>query len=44
MKNNGLSAKELAFEDEALVSVISDYTGEAGVRDLNAVCLRSVAR
>lgn len=43
MKNNGLSSKELAFDDEALTSVISDYTGEAGVRDLER-CLSKICR
>ena len=34
LKKNGLSDNELAFEEDAIKSVISGYTGEAGVRNL----------
>jgi ATP-dependent Lon protease len=47
MKENGMSEKLLAFEDEAVREIISQYTREAGVRNLErflgAVC-RKVAR
>ncbi|MFY9488685.1 MAG: endopeptidase La [Solirubrobacterales bacterium] len=46
-ERNGLSASKIAFADDALVEIISGYTREAGVRNLErqigAVC-RKVAR
>ena len=47
MEENGLKGRELDFTDEALLKVISDYTREAGVRNLQrtvgSVC-RKVAK
>ncbi|HUU36559.1 MAG TPA: endopeptidase La [Vicinamibacterales bacterium] len=47
VEGNGLTAKNIAFSDDALRSVIQRYTREAGVRSLereiNSVC-RKVAR
>ncbi|MEA3208474.1 MAG: ATP-dependent Lon protease [Chthoniobacter sp.] len=46
LKENGLSAEQCRFDSAALVRIISDYTHEAGVRELErqigAVC-RAVA-
>ena len=46
LEENGLKSEQCAFEDEALQTIIEEYTHEAGVRDLErrigAVC-RSVA-
>ncbi|MFA6823489.1 MAG: endopeptidase La, partial [Geobacter sp.] len=47
LKDNGLKAKHIAFEDEALKELIAKYTREAGLRNLEreigTVC-RKVAR
>jgi ATP-dependent Lon protease len=46
LSEHGLSKKQLTFKDEAILSIIEDYTREAGVRNLEreiaAVC-RSIA-
>lgn len=34
LKNNGLTAKQLTFKDEAIYDIIDSYTREAGVRKL----------
>jgi len=47
VKENGLSRKLISFSDEAILELINDYTGEAGVRNLErsigSIC-RKVAR
>ena len=47
VKENGLKAKHISFEDEAIVEIVSKYTREAGLRNLEReigkVC-RKVAR
>jgi ATP-dependent Lon protease len=47
LQENGLSSKRLVFADDALLTIVRDYTREAGVRNLEreigAVC-RKVAR
>jgi len=47
MEENGLKDRELEFSDEALLKVVSDYTREAGVRNLQrtvgSIC-RKVAK
>ncbi len=46
LQENGLTPEQCRFEDEAILTIISEYTYEAGVRDLErrigAIC-RSVA-
>ena len=48
LAENGLSASQVRFTDEALHALIHGYTGEAGVRDLErrigAVCRRVALR
>ncbi len=47
LEENGLGDKEVAFDDDAVMSIVSNYTRESGVRQLErqigAVC-RKVAR
>jgi ATP-dependent Lon protease len=33
MKNNGISADEIAFKDSAILDIVRYYTREAGVRN-----------
>ena len=35
MQNNGVKAKEISFQDSAIIDLIRYYTREAGVRDLD---------
>jgi ATP-dependent Lon protease len=47
MKNHGLTAKNIAITDEAMVELVRSYTHEAGVRNLEreiANVMRKVAR
>ncbi|MEN8253240.1 MAG: endopeptidase La, partial [Patescibacteria group bacterium] len=47
LKNNGLSRKDIGFSNTAINAIISNYTREAGVRDLErnlSKVLRKVAR
>jgi ATP-dependent Lon protease len=47
LENHGLTAAHVTFTDEALLTVIRDYTAEAGVRNLErklATILRKIAR
>jgi ATP-dependent Lon protease len=47
LRDHGLDESMVAFEDEALRAIISEYTGEAGVRRLTqrlATVMRKVAR
>ena len=47
LENHGLSAEHLKFSDDAILAMIRDYTGEAGVRNLErklATVIRKVAR
>ena len=47
LENHGLQPAQVTFTDEALLNVISDYTAESGVRNLErklATILRKVAR
>jgi ATP-dependent Lon protease len=37
MKNNGISADEIAFEDSAILDIVRYYTREAGVRNLSRI-------
>ncbi|MFH1710531.1 MAG: endopeptidase La [bacterium] len=46
LKNHGLKSDQIAFEDGALVSIIREYTKEAGVRSIErtiATILRKIA-
>ena len=40
---NGLKAKEISLDDDVLLSVINDYTREAGVRELDR-CVSKICR
>jgi ATP-dependent Lon protease len=47
LRDHGLDESMVAFEDEALRAIISEYTGEAGVRRLTqrlATVMRKIAR
>jgi ATP-dependent Lon protease len=47
LENHGLAAAQVSVSDDALLTVIRDYTGEAGVRNLEqklATILRKIAR
>jgi ATP-dependent Lon protease len=47
LENHGLTAAQVTINDEAILTVIRDYTGEAGVRNLErklATILRKIAR
>jgi len=47
LDNHGLVAAQVSFDDDALLTVIRDYTAEAGVRNLErklATILRKIAR
>ena len=47
LENHGLSAEQVAIEDDAILLVIRDYTAEAGVRNLErnmATIARKIAR
>lgn len=47
IKENGLSRRYVRFKDKAVVKIISDYTREAGVRNLEreiASCIRKIAK
>lgn len=47
LENHGLSPKDLSFQDEVIKKIISDYTREAGLRNLNreiATICRKVAK
>ena len=47
IKENGLTRRYIKFEDETIKKIVSDYTREAGVRNLErqiASCLRKVAK
>jgi len=47
LENHGLSPKNLSFTDESIKKIISDYTREAGLRNLNreiATICRKVAK
>ncbi len=47
LQNHGLTDKQLEFEDQAIYSIIREYTREAGVRSLEreaSAVLRKVAR
>ncbi|MCK4255824.1 endopeptidase La [candidate division WOR-3 bacterium] len=47
IKENGLTRRYIKFEDETIKKIISDYTREAGVRNLErqiASCIRKVAK
>lgn len=47
LENHGLVAAQVTLNDEAILQVIRDYTGEAGVRNLErklATILRKIAR
>ncbi|CAB9545078.1 ATP-dependent protease La (EC Type I [Bathymodiolus brooksi thiotrophic gill symbiont] len=37
MKNNGISADEIAFKDSAILDIVRYYTREAGVRNLSRI-------
>ncbi|MCK4330404.1 endopeptidase La [candidate division WOR-3 bacterium] len=47
IKENGLTRRYIKFEDETIKKIVSDYTREAGVRNLErqiASCIRKVAK
>ena len=48
IKSHGLTAAHLLFQDDALLTIIRDYTREAGVRDLErhiaTVCRKTVRK
>ncbi|MGA7617607.1 MAG: endopeptidase La [Thermoanaerobaculia bacterium] len=47
LEDHGLGKTNVAFDDDAILEVITDYTGEAGVRNLNrnlATIMRKIAR
>ncbi|MDP9490630.1 MAG: endopeptidase La, partial [Actinomycetota bacterium] len=47
LENHGLDAQQVMFSDEALASIIRDYTAESGVRNLErklATVMRKIAR
>src|SRR5438105_6051596 len=47
LENHGLTAATITFDDDALLTVIRDYTAEAGVRNLErklATIMRKIAR
>ncbi|MGZ7079390.1 MAG: endopeptidase La, partial [Thermoanaerobaculia bacterium] len=47
LENHGLGADQVTFTDDAILTIVRDFTGEAGVRNLErklATVLRKVAR
>jgi ATP-dependent Lon protease len=47
LENHGLTAEQVTIEDESILTIVRDYTAEAGVRNLErnlATVLRKIAR